>query len=163
MGSLVVRDRSCTVQYPYDVHLLLELADAMTVPFLFLLMIIGGYHLGRYISEFLLPILSAWAQHSWQVATQRWRREPERPAPRNNTIRSPARQPRAARPPRARSATPLPRENSPLPPGSLAILTPARHPPTALVEALNQYQNRVDRPQQPPDPRTPRSKRPKAS
>ena len=146
MGTGTLRDRTCTIQYPVDTYLLLELADVMTSPVLLFLIAVGAYHTGRYIAQTIWPHCSRWAQSLMQkisvrVRPSRGRREP--------TVRPPARRERPA--PNSRPSTP---RNQPVDaPRALAILTPARDPPRALITALNEYQNQVA-----VEPETPRAR-----
>ena len=145
MGVLTVRDRHCSVQFPYDIHLLLELTDAMTSPLIFLLLVVGAYHTGRFVWKVILPFLAQRAQATWARATARWARDMPRAAPPEPTIRTTPRRDRRPPVPRDRTPSPRPRQDrSPVPPGSLAILTPAKNPPAALIEALNRYQAQAD-------------------
>ena len=86
MGTGTLRDRTCTIQYPVDTYLILELADVMTSPVILFLIAVGAYHTGRYIVQTAWPHCSRWAQSliqkiSVRVRPPRNRREPTIRAP----------------------------------------------------------------------------------
>ena len=135
MGTYGSRERSCTVQYPADTQLILELTDVMSSPVVLFLIAVGTYHTGRYLACVLIPESSRLISALWQRISIRVHRRPVQYPP---TIRDPPRE--RPRTPRQR---PSPRTRPSDAPGSLAILTPAKDPPVALVAALNDYQNRA--------------------
>ena len=163
MGFRDLKERSCTIQYPWDTSLLLDLVDLMTSPVLLLLVIVGSYHTGRFLMNYLYPVCSRLTQSALQSVLGRLRRT--RP-PRVPTISDPRRErarPEGARPERVRPncvrpdpSTTAPRLATHETPGTLAILTPARDPPVALVNALNDYQTRAQPKSPKPRARAPR-------
>ena len=148
MGTSRYRDRSCTIQYPLDTYLILELADVMTSPVILFLIAVGAFHTGRYIRLYIWPHCARWAQSVLQKISVRVRTERNRRSP---TIRPPAR-----REPERRPGTP--QNQNVETPGSLAILTPARNPPRALVNALHNYQDQAVIGPNSPRARTPKTK-----
>ena len=144
MGNGTLRERSCTIQYPIDTYLLLELSEVMTSPVILFLIAVGAYHTGRFIATVLLPQCSRWAQSAWRNISVRVQNRRNQRSP---TIRNSPRRNQQLLSPRHRP------ENAP---GSLAILTPARDPPPALITALNDYQKQAGA-----GPDTPRSRKQK--
>ena len=151
MGTSRYRDRSCTIQYPLDTYLILELADVMTSPVILFLIAVGAFHTGRYIRLYIWPHCARWAQSILQKISVRVRSERNHRSP---TIRPPSRRERPG--PERRLGTP--RNQSAEAPGSLAILTPARNPPRALVNALHHYQDQAVI-----APNSPRARNPKTN
>ena len=146
MGFYDLKDRTCTIQYPYDTYLVLVLTDYLTSPVVLYLITIGSIRTVRLLARAVLPLLARIGRASWRSVYGRFRRDR---TPRTVTVADPPRRDRTRphRPVAAHQATP----------GSLAILTPARDPPEALVTALNNYQNRAQRDSPRPRVRVPRN------
>ena len=136
MGTRLFKDGSCTIQYPFDTNLILDLADVMTSPVILFLISVGAYQTGAYFIREILPYGLRWIRTALQNLSLRLRSARERRSP---TIRDPTILERPT--PRRRPQTP--RNVNINTPGSLAILTPARDPPPALITALNDYQNQA--------------------
>ena len=145
MGFHDLKDRTCTIQYPYDTYLVLVLTDYLTSPVVLYLITIGSIRTVRLLARAVLPLLARIGRASWRSVYGRFRRDR---TPRTTTVADPPRRDRV-RPHR-------PTANPQTTPGSLAILTPARDPPEALVTALNNYQNRAQRDSPRPRVRVPR-------
>ena len=109
----------------------------MTSPVVLFLISVGAYQTGAYFVREILPYGLRWIRTALQNLTVRLRSVRER---RIQTIRDPTITDRPT--PRRRPQTP--RNTNINTPGSLAILTPARDPPPALITALNDYQNQAE-------------------
>ena len=136
MGTRLFKDGTCTIQYPFDTNLILDLADVMTSPVILFLISVGAYQTGAYFVREILPYGLRWIRTVLQNLSVRLRTIRERRSP---TIRDPL----VIERPTPRRRPPTPRNANLNAPGSLAILTPARDPPQALVTALNDYQNQA--------------------
>ena len=148
MGGRLTHPRSCTVLYPWDVGILLDLSEWIPAYLLLLLLGIGAYTVLSHISRSLrtqVPqtyrrastAFSQWSRSLSRAYYPQWLnlRRP-RPPRRRDSLTNPS--PRAPRSPAPRS----PRREPLPPPSTVSILAPMRDPPYELVQALEDYQRK---------------------